>query len=73
MPIVSSAHLDILEKLHIEPLNSGACYGDWIAAPSGAELESLNPATGETLAKVKMAGPEDYELVMARAQEAFLD
>jgi len=73
VPIVSSAHLDILEKLHIEPLNSGACYGDWIAAPSGAELESLNPATGETLAKVKMAGPEDYELVMARAQEAFLD
>jgi aldehyde dehydrogenase (NAD+) len=73
VPIVSSAHLDILEKLHIEPLNSGACYGDWIAAPSGAELESLNPSTGETLAKVKMAGPEDYELVMSRAHEAFFD
>ena len=35
---------EILEKLHIEPVNSGACYGDWIAEPSGGELESLNPA-----------------------------
>ncbi|MBZ5625594.1 MAG: aldehyde dehydrogenase family protein [Acidobacteriia bacterium] len=64
---------ETLEKLHIEPLNSGACYGDWIATPSGAELESINPATGEPLAKVKMAGPEDYECVVARAGEAFLD
>ncbi|HEY2012787.1 MAG TPA: aldehyde dehydrogenase family protein [Bryobacteraceae bacterium] len=63
---------EILEKLHIEPLNSGACYGDWIASPSGAELESLNPATSEPLAKVKLAGPADYECVMERAAEAFL-
>jgi aldehyde dehydrogenase (NAD+) len=71
-PAVSSIP-EILEKLHIEPLNSGACYGDWIANPSGAELESLNPATGEPLAKVKLAGPADYECVMERAAEAFLD
>jgi len=63
---------EILEKLHIEPLNSGACYGDWIPNPSGAELESLNPATGEPLAKIKLAGPDDYECVMERAAEAFL-
>ena len=71
-PAVSSIP-EILEKLHIEPLNSGACYGDWIANPTGAELESLNPATGEPLAKVKLAGPADYEYVMQRASEAFLD
>ena len=64
---------EILEKLHIEPLNSGACYGNWIPNPSGAELQSLNPATGEPLAKVKLAGPDDYECVMKRAAEAFLD
>ena len=64
---------DILEKLHIEAVNSGACYGDWIPNPSGGELESLNPSTGEPLAKVARAGPEDYECVVARAQEAFLD
>jgi aldehyde dehydrogenase (NAD+) len=64
---------DVLEKLHIEPVNSGACYGDWIPNPSGGEFESLNPATGEPLAKVLRAGPADYELVVARAQEAFRD
>ncbi|HJT88372.1 MAG TPA: aldehyde dehydrogenase family protein [Bryobacteraceae bacterium] len=64
---------DILEKLHIEPINSGACFGDWIARPSGGEIESLNPSTGEPLAKILRAGPEDYEAVVARAQEAFLE
>jgi aldehyde dehydrogenase (NAD+) len=63
----------ILENLHIEAVNSGACYGDWIPNPSGGEIESLNPATGEPLAKVMRAGPADYECVVARAQEAFLD
>jgi aldehyde dehydrogenase (NAD+) len=69
----NSAIVDILEKLHIEPLNSGACCGDWIANPSGAELTSFNPATGEPLAKVKMAGADDYESIVQRASEAFLE
>lgn len=64
--------IDLLERLHIEPVNSGVCYGDWIAVPSGAEIESLNPATGEPLAKIQTAGVADYELVMERASEAFL-
>lgn len=64
---------DILERLHIEPVNSGACYGDWIANPSGGELESINPTTGEPLAKVMRAGPADYEYVVKQAQQAFLD
>jgi len=71
VPAASYSTPDILEKLHIEPLNSGACYGEWIPDPSGGELESLNPATGKPLAKVKTAGPADYELVVARAGEAF--
>jgi aldehyde dehydrogenase (NAD+) len=62
---------EILERLHIEPLNSGACYGEWIPSPSGGEMESLNPSTGEPIAKIQMAGPADYELVMERAAEAF--
>jgi aldehyde dehydrogenase (NAD+) len=73
VPTANSAIPDILEKLHIEPLNSGACYGDWIANPSGPELTSFNPATDEPLAKVKMAGAADYELVVSRAAECFLD
>jgi aldehyde dehydrogenase (NAD+) len=64
---------DILESLHIEPLNSGACYGDWIANPSGPELTSLNPATGEPLARIRQAGIEEYERVVNAASAAFLD
>jgi len=64
---------EILEKLHIEPVNSGACYGEWIPEPSGGQLESLNPATGEVLAKIQLAGPEDYETVVAQASQAFLE
>ena len=73
MPTATRAIPDILEDLHIEPVNSGACYGDWIASPSGPELISLNPATDEPLAKVKMAGPADYQLIVSRASDAFLD
>jgi aldehyde dehydrogenase (NAD+) len=65
--------LDILESLHIEPLNSGACYGDWIANPSGPELTSLNPSTGEPLARIRQAGIDDYERVISAASSAFLD
>ncbi len=61
-----------LEKLHIDAVNSGACYGDWIIHPGGGELESINPATGEPLAKVSMAAIADYECVMANASDAYL-
>jgi aldehyde dehydrogenase (NAD+) len=64
---------EILEKLHVEPVNSGACYGDWIAEPSGGELASTSPATGEVLARVRTAGPADYEAVMEHAAAAFLE
>jgi aldehyde dehydrogenase (NAD+) len=64
---------DILEKLHIEPVNSGACYGDWIADPGGGELDSRNPSNDELLAKVKQASMADYECVMKHATEAFLE
>jgi aldehyde dehydrogenase (NAD+) len=72
VPTASQTVPEILEKLHIEPVNSGACCGEWIANPSGGVLESINPATGEPLARVLTAGPADYEQIMTRAAEAFL-
>ena len=62
---------EILERLGIEPVHSGACWGEWVANPGGGELVSLNPATGEELARVRQAGEEDYEAVVAKACEAF--
>ena len=54
---------EVLERLEIEPVNSGACDGDWIPHPSGGELASINPADGSVIARVRMAGREDYERV----------
>jgi aldehyde dehydrogenase (NAD+) len=73
VPTASASTLEILESLYIEPLNSGASYGDWIAEPEGGEMASLNPATGEPLAKVRLAGLNDYEQIMGHASEAFLE
>ena len=73
MRTASSTISEILEKLHVEPVNSGACYGDWLRNPSGSELHSVCPATGEVLASIRTAGEADYETVMARASEAFLE
>ena len=71
MPTANQVVPDLLERLHIESLNSGACHGDWIAEPSGGELTSFSPASGEPLARVRMAGPPEYAAVMARASAAF--
>ena len=54
----------ILNRLGLSDSNSGACGADWIASPGGGDLVSLNPATGEPLARVMMASEADYERVI---------
>jgi aldehyde dehydrogenase (NAD+) len=71
VPTATHSIPQILERLHIEPVNSGACHGDWIANPTGGELESFSPATGESLAKIQLAGLADYESVVRRAAGTF--
>ncbi len=53
-----------LEALGVEAENPGAFDGAWIAT-HGERVESLNPATGEPLAAVRLATAEDYERVAA--------
>jgi aldehyde dehydrogenase (NAD+) len=62
---------DLLDRLGIGEVNSGACEADWIDAPGGAELVSVNPATGQPIARVVSATPEVYDRIVARAGEAF--
>ena len=71
MPTANLTAAEILEKLNIRAVNSGACHGDWIDMPEGGVLESISPATGELLASVRMAGPADYQAVVGRAATAF--
>ena len=44
---------EVLASLEIEPVNSGACGGEWIEHPSGGELESTNPADGSVTARLR--------------------
>jgi aldehyde dehydrogenase (NAD+) len=62
---------DFLRELGIRTENSGVYDGAWREA-RGASLESKNPATGETIARVRQASAEDYERVAAAAHQAFL-
>ena len=62
---------EVLEVLEIEPINSGACGGEWLAAPSGGEMESLTPSDGSIIAKIQLAGPREYDQVVRQAAAAF--
>jgi len=61
---------EILGRLRLEDDNPGAFDGSWIAG-SGERVESVNPATGEPLAAVRMASAAEYERVAEAAVEAF--
>ena len=61
----------LFARLGIEAVNSGVCAGAWLEQPTGAELVSLNPSTGEPIARVKTAARADYDKVAEDAQAAF--
>lgn len=63
---------DFLEKLGIKDMNYGAFCGEWLTDVSGSVLEVTTPIDGSVIAKVTQAGPDDYEKVVTKAHEAFL-
>lgn len=63
--------MDFLKDLGIAEVNSGAYADGWIENPSGEETVSVNPATGEPIARIKNAGTDDYEAAVQAAQSAF--
>src|SRR5688500_532252 len=71
-PDVVALRRSVLQKLGIEPVNSGASYGPWIEAPAGERLVSYDPSDGAVIAEVMMAAEEDYDEVVHNAQQAFL-
>ncbi len=57
----------VLERLGIEPENSGACGREWIASPGGRTIASVNPADGQELARVRLASSQDYERIISES------
>jgi aldehyde dehydrogenase (NAD+) len=60
----------ILRKLDVAGEQAGAGTGTWLKC-GGEILQSVSPINGEVIGKIRCAGEEDYEQVVARAQEAF--
>ncbi|MBZ5589967.1 MAG: aldehyde dehydrogenase family protein [Acidobacteriia bacterium] len=63
---------EILSALNVDAVNPGGYARGWLTVTGGPELASLNPASGEVIAKVRQADAAAYERVTATAQQAFL-
>ncbi|HOI87345.1 MAG TPA: aldehyde dehydrogenase family protein [Lentimicrobium sp.] len=61
----------ILRTLNIEEINHGATTGTEWFKTRGEALTSYSPADGSAIATVNQATWDDYELVMAKATDAF--
>jgi len=68
----ASTVTEILHSLGIASDNPGAFDGGWIDT-DGPVIVSINPATGDELARVRSAQADDYERCAAAAQAAFLE
>ncbi|MEZ5474754.1 MAG: aldehyde dehydrogenase family protein [Steroidobacteraceae bacterium] len=65
-------HQDVLRQLGITAENSGTWCGagGWLDSSQGAVIESVNPATGKALARVRCSDAAGYERVLASATTA---
>src|SRR6056297_1365542 len=62
---------ELLERLGIKDINPGVTTGTEWFDTDGALTSSVSPIDGNEIAKVKNATLDDYEKVIAKAQEAF--
>lgn len=62
----------LLTELGLKEDNLGTCTGidNWLESDAEV-IESLNPTTGEVIARVQEASPEAYEQVIGKAQTSF--
>jgi aldehyde dehydrogenase (NAD+) len=61
----------LLSRLGLRAQNSGAGFGRWIAQPGGTDLDSINPADGRPISRVRCAAQCDYDTVVEEARRAF--
>ena len=69
--MTSTLFADVLTRLGIREVNSGVFAGEFVSQPGGGEISSLNPATGEVIARVRTAARGDYDRAMGVAQKSF--
>jgi len=64
---------EIFNKLNIKDANFGSSLGglDWMNTTDSGVIESINPSTGELLARVYKCSESDYEKIINKSSEAF--
>jgi aldehyde dehydrogenase (NAD+) len=64
---------EILKGLGLSDVNAGGSTGThwWTSGEITSLLESVNPATGETIAKIRTCSADDYEHIARESIEAF--
>ena len=62
---------DFLKTLGIDSENAGGFNGDWIG--SGPTLDVITPIDGSRIASVKQVTEDEFDRIVARAHEAFLN
>lgn len=66
--------MDFLNELGIKAVNQSASWGEgYTDTQDAGVIESINPATGELIAKVNATSEEDYHKVMQQAEQAFAE
>ncbi|MHC4080146.1 MAG: aldehyde dehydrogenase family protein, partial [Planctomycetota bacterium] len=71
MTTAAAVQSDALSALGIQDTNYGGFAGEWVG--SGPELEVITPIDGQRLATVKQVNESEYDQIVDRAHEAFLD
>jgi aldehyde dehydrogenase (NAD+) len=65
--------MDFLHELGINDFNPGAYFGnnEWSTTQDKGIIEATNPATGDVIARIYGASPDDYERVIVTARQVF--
>ncbi len=65
--------MDFLQELGINDFNPGAYFGnnEWSTTQDKGIIEAINPATGDVIARIYGASPDDYERVIVTARQVF--
>ncbi len=64
--------LQMLEQLGIESENNGASTGGKWFKTRGPKIDSISPVDGKLIASVNSATEADYEAIVLKAQEAYV-
>jgi aldehyde dehydrogenase (NAD+) len=64
---------EILDTLGVQQINKGASTGSYWFNTRGDRMDSFSPVNGELIASVNSASETDYEAIILKAHEAFLE